>query len=223
MAELGETIRLVELICARLCHDLGGLIGTVSNAIDMVDDDADGENEVVAFASSAAKALMERLRLMRAAWGPDIDPLTVPELTALVLSPLAARRIAFETGPLPPGCVFPAPVARVLINLILLAADSLRKGGTVVLMGEPADLMVRIDGPEARWPLGLANCMRDEAAAIAALTGVRSVQMPLTALLALSRRLRLSPVLGPLGVEAVRLQQEMPASWPILRDQEDPG
>jgi hypothetical protein len=39
--------------------------------------------------------------------------------------------------------------------------------------------------------------------------------MPVTVVLALSRKLRLSPVLGPGGVEAVRLQEEMPASWPI--------
>jgi histidine phosphotransferase ChpT len=215
MPVLGDTIRLVELICARLCHDLGGLIGTVGNAIDMVDEDAGGENEVVAFASSAAKALMERLRLMRAAWGPDTDALTLPELTQLVTSPLAARRIVFDAGALPPACVFPAPIARVVVNLILLAADGLPRGGAIVLLGEPADLIVRIDGQGAGWPAGLAGVIRDEAAALAALSGVRSVQMPVTVLLALSRKLRLSPVLGPGGVEAVRLQEEMPASWPI--------
>ena len=215
MPVLGDTIRLVELICARLCHDLGGLIGTVGNAIDMVDEEAGGENEVVAFASSAAKALMQRLRLIRAAWGPETDPLMLTELTALVTSPLAARRIVFDAGALPAACVFPAPTARVVVNLILLAADGLPRGGTIVLLGEPADLILRIDGSGAGWPVGLAAIMRDEAAAIAALSGVRSVQMPLTALLALSRKLRLSPVLGPGGLEAVRLQAAIPASWPI--------
>jgi hypothetical protein len=199
-----------------LCHDLGGLIGTVGNAIDMVDEDASGENEIVAFASSAAKALMERLRLMRAAWGPETDPLTLPQLTALVSSPLSGRRIAFDTAALPADCEFPAPAARVLVNLILLASDGLPRGGTIVLLGDPADLIVRIDGPGGGWPAGMAGVMRDEAAAFAALSGVRSVQMPLTALLALSRELRLSPVLGPAGVEAVRLQEAKPVSWPIV-------
>ena len=44
MPVLSETIRLVELTCARLCHDIGGLIGTVSNAVDMVAEDADRED-----------------------------------------------------------------------------------------------------------------------------------------------------------------------------------
>lgn len=206
MAELGDTIRLVELICARLCHDLGGLIGTVGNALEMVAEDAGRDNEVLAFASSAANALTQRLRLMRAAWGPETEALALPALVKLVAPALAARRVGLDARALPPDCVFPPPIGRVVLNLIVLACDCLPRGGTIVLMGKPADLLVRIDGPGASWPPGFAECMRDEAAAIAALTGARSVQMPLTALFALSRELRLSPVLGPTtGIEALRL------------------
>jgi histidine phosphotransferase ChpT len=206
MADLDETIRLVELICARLCHDLGGLIGTVGNAVDMVIEDSGPDSEVLAFASSAAKLLMQRLRLMRAAWGPESDPQALAALTALAQPALAARRIALDTRALPADGVFAPSTGRVLLNLILLASDSMPKGGTIVLVGEPADLLVRIDGPGAAWPPGFAPCMHDPIAAIAAVNAGRTVQMPLTALLALSRGLRLSPVLGPAsGIQAVRL------------------
>jgi len=206
MARLGETVRLVELICARLCHDLGGLIGTVGNALEMGAEDTDANNELVAFAATANKALAQRLRLMRAAWGPDFGPIALPALVLLVTQALAARRVGLDSRGLPPRCAFPPPIGRVVLNLILLAADCLPKGGTIMLVGEPADLLIRIDGPEAAWPPGFTACMRDEAAAIAAMTEARSMQMPLTVLLALSGKLRLSSVLGPAGgVEAVRL------------------
>jgi histidine phosphotransferase ChpT len=206
MAELGDTMRLVELICARLCHDLGGLIGTVGNALEMVSEDAGRDNEVLAFAASAARALTQRLRLMRTAWGPAIEPMDLAALVKLVSPALAARRIGLDARTLPAECVFPPPVGRVVLNLIVLACDCMPRGGTIVLMGGPEDLLVRITGPDAEWPPGFAGCMRDETAAIAALKGVRSVQMPITALFALSRGLRLSPVLGPAsGIEAVRL------------------
>jgi len=206
MAELGETMRLVELVSARLCHDLGGLIGTVSNALEMVKEDVGENNEVVAFAASAGKALTQRLRLMRAAWGPEIEAMTLPALTGLAGPPLSGRRIGLDLRALPPGSVFPPPVGRVVLNLILLAGDCLPKGGVIILLGEPADLLIRIAGPGAAWPPGLAACMRDEASAVAALTSARTVQMPLTVLFALSRNLVLSPVLGPVsGIEAVRL------------------
>jgi histidine phosphotransferase ChpT len=206
MARLSDTIRLVELVTARLCHDLGGLIGTVGNALEMVSEDAARDNEVLAFATSAASALTQRLRLMRAAWGLEVDAIDLPGLLGLVTRALAARRIGLDTRALSPDCIFPPAIARVVLNLIVLASDCLPKGGTIVMMGEPEDLLVRIDGPGAAWPPGFADCMRDEDAAIAAVTGARSVQMPLAVLFALSRDLRLSPVIGPTsGIEAVRL------------------
>jgi histidine phosphotransferase ChpT len=212
MAQLADTIRLVELVCARLCHDLGGLIGTVGNALDMASEDAVLGDEVLAFAASAAKALTERLRLLRAAWGPETDAMDLAALGALARPPLAARRVGLDISRLNKDEILAPPLARVMLNLIVLACDCLPRGGTIVLLGEPADLLIRIEGPGAAWPAGLAACMGDEAAALAALSGARSVQMPLTVLLALSRDLRLSPVLGPgSGVEAVRLSSDRPA------------
>jgi histidine phosphotransferase ChpT len=206
MAQPGDTIRLVEVICARLCHDLGGLIGTVGNALDMVTEDAGRDNEVLAFATSAASALTQRLRLMRTAWGPESETIPLAALVKLVTQALAARRVGLDTNTLPPDCVFPPPIGRVVLNLIILGCDCLPRGGVVILRGEPADLLVRIVGPGGAWPPGFAECMRDETAARTALTADLSVQMPLTALLAQSGGLRLSPVLGPTsGIEALRL------------------
>jgi histidine phosphotransferase ChpT len=213
MAQLTDTIRLVELVCARLCHDLGGLTGTVGNAVDMLAEDADRDNEVLAFAATAAKALNQRLRLMRAAWGPEADPIALSELTDLVTPSLAARRIGLDTRVLEARCVFPAPAGRVALNLILLACDCMPRGGTIVLMGVPGDLLIRIDGPGAGWPEGLTACLHDEGSALAALTSARSVQMPLTVLLALIGNFRLSPVLGTAsGIEALRLSAATAAS-----------
>ena len=97
MARLSDTIRLVDLVCARLCHDLGGLFGTVGNALEMVAEDAGRDNEVLAFAASATSALNQRLRLMRTAWGPEVDAIKLPALIKLVTQALAARRIGIDT------------------------------------------------------------------------------------------------------------------------------
>ena len=165
MVELGETVRLVELVCARMCHDLGGLIGTVGNALEMVAEDTGGENEVLAFASSAAKALTQRLRLARAAWGPESDAMALPALLALATPPLASRRIGLDTKALAPDTIFSASVSRVVLNLIMLACDCLPRGGIIVLVGEPADLFVRISGPgrcTGRRRGSQKSCMDDE-------------------------------------------------------------
>ena len=206
MAQLTDTLNLVELVCARLCHDLGGLIGTIGTAMEMVMEEADQNDEIVAFAASASKSLMQRIRLARAAWGPDVDPYDLEKLVELVVPLLARQRVGLDTRALEPDSEFVPPTARVLLNVIMLACDSLPKGGTIVLIGEPEDLLIRIEGPGAAWPSGLADCLRDEAVAMAALTSARTVQMPLTALLAISRGVRLTLVLGPTtGIEALRM------------------
>jgi histidine phosphotransferase ChpT len=205
MADLHQILALVELTCARLCHDLGGLIGTVGNAIDMAADDQDGGSEVLAFAASAGKALRERLRLLRAAWGPDSGTLTVPEIRELTEAPLSVRRIVLDLGGLAPDAHFSPAGGRVLLNLILMAADGMPKGGAVLVFGTAADLVARIEGAGGHWPMGLSRCLDDQQAAFAALAGPGSLQMPLTVLLALGRGLRLSPLLGARGIEGLRL------------------
>ena len=152
------------------------------------------------------------MRLARAAWGPETDALTLSGLLALATPALSARRVGLDTRALSADCVFPPPVSRVALNLIMLACDCMPKGGIIMLVGEPADLFIRISGPGAAWPAGFTACMNDAAAAVSVLSGARSVQMPLTALLAVSRDLILSPVLGPTsGVEAIRLGTAAPA------------
>ena len=98
---------------------------------------------------------------------------------------------------LPPATVFPAAAGRIILNLLLLAADSLPTGGIVTLAGTADDLLVRISGPAAAWPAGLALCVVDETATRAALTEASSLQMGITALLAHGLGVRLSLLMPP--------------------------
>ena len=59
--------------------------------------------------------------------------------------------------------------ARVVLNLLLLASESLAGGGIVALSGSPADnILVTISGPHAAWPAGLGTWFIDETAALEA-------------------------------------------------------
>jgi hypothetical protein len=94
----------------------------------------------------------------------------------------------------------------MVLNLLLLAGDSLPGGGTIRLTGAAADLFIHIDGPRAAWPAGLAACLADATTALAALDEVRTVQMPLTALLAHGLGLSLSPLMSPAAQPAYPLR-----------------
>ena len=49
-----------------------------------------------------------------------------------------SRRVRLDLAGLEPEAIFPAPAARVILNLVLLAAESMPGGGTVALSGSPA-------------------------------------------------------------------------------------
>jgi hypothetical protein len=107
-----------------------------------------------------------------------------------------AGRVSIDASAMAPDTVFVPPSARLTLNLLMLASESLPAGGTVSLAGSPDDLLITIAGPRAAWPVGLAGCLADEATAFAALTGARTLQMPLTALLAHGTGVRLSMLLA---------------------------
>lgn len=209
MALISDCIRMTELICARLCHDLSGLVGTVGGAMELLSDAPSDLPEELALAADAARELTARLRLYRAAWAGGEGALSLPSLLALADGLPHARQITIEAELSPPDATLPHTVARLLLNLLLLAGECLPKGGRILLAGAPDDLFLRVLGPNAAWPSGFAACIADSDAAIAALTTARRVQMPLSALIAHAHGPRLSMLMGPAAAGAppvLRLQ-----------------
>ena len=70
MARISECLRLAELTCARLCHDLSGLLGTIGGALELATDGDQEPSEEVTLAADAA--LMARGP--RPAGLPDLGP-----------------------------------------------------------------------------------------------------------------------------------------------------
>jgi len=188
-------LRLIERTTARLCQALAGPAGLLDNV----------PPAEAAPNPEAAKALTDQLRLWDAAWGPACHPVSLDQVTALARG--LPGTVAVDVSALSPATVFPPPSGRIVLNLLLLAAESLPKGGTVVLAGAAGDLFIQINGPAAAWPTGLALCLANEAETQSALTDERNLQMALTALLAHAGGIRLSSVIPP----------NAPMEPPILR------
>ena len=191
-----EPLHLAELLCARLCHDLSSPLGALVGVLEIArDEQPDGEP--LALAEDMAVDLAQRLKLLRAAWGTDAGEVDAARLRGLVECLSASRRVRLDLSGLATRSVFSSPMARAVLNLVLLAAECLPGGGTVALSGSPAkSVLVTIAGPRAAWPTGLANWLLDEAEAWQAMTAdPRRLQGPFTALLARALGLRLTIML----------------------------
>lgn len=155
-------------MAARLCHDLSGLAGTLSGCLELAAEDGNagaigganagaiaGANAgAITLAHEAAEALSARLRLLRAAWTGQcgaLDAAGVAQLAAGLAAGQVSVDVRFLTGVLPPLR------ARLALNLLLLAAEALPRGGVVAVSGSAdGTLRVNATGPRITWPASLA-------------------------------------------------------------------
>jgi histidine phosphotransferase ChpT len=165
-------------LVSRLCHDLSGPLHGLSAALA----EAGGDAEALALAQEAAATLRVRLALLRAAWGAPAA-LEAGGLRRLAEGLPQAHRLRLElTGPVATAALRPQ-TARLLLNALLLGAECLPRGGTLVLEGDPrGQVMLAIDGPGAAWPAGLGAVLAEPSAAAA--IGTRRMQAALLALFA---------------------------------------
>lgn len=188
-------LRLAELLAGRICHDLAGPLGGLAVALP----EAAREPEAMEIAQDAALALRCRLALARAAWGEAAGPLDAAGLVALAAGLGQAHRLRLSVELRPAGSAFAPAAGRVALNALLLGAEALPRGGALELSGAPAGVAtLRVDGPGAGWPEGLAAWLADPALAWAGLIGVglpavgRGLQGRLLAVLAAAAGVRLS-------------------------------
>jgi hypothetical protein len=129
-----------------------------------------------------------------------LEELEVGTLQTWVLGLVGARKVNLDLDGLVGDAVLPAPMARLVLNVMMLAGEALPGGGVLALSGDPKhDIVAQIVGPGAAWPMGFVRCIANEAHAWAALSDARNLQGPLTALIARKMGFRLSFLLGLAG------------------------
>ena len=190
------SLHLAELLCSRLCHDISGLLGSLLGVLEIAREEK-AEREALAVAEDTAVELTQRLRLLRAAWGQDSEPVDVVQLQTLADSLFASPRLRLDLFGMDPDAEFAPGAGRLLLNVLLLAAESLPGGGIVALSGSPANnVVVTIAGPRAAWPPRFWACLTDETAGWATAITARHLQAPLTALIAREHGIRLSNLMS---------------------------
>lgn len=182
---MGDALRLAELLCSRLCHDLAGPLAALIGILEIAHEEYP-DSESVSIGEQTAIDLGQRLKLLRAAWGEASEELDAAGLQRHVEGLASSRNVTLDIAGLEPSAVFEAPIARLLLNILLLARESMPAGGVVALAGSPGNkLFVTISGPRAAWPPSLAAFLADSTAGEALeRTDARGIQAPLTVLLA---------------------------------------
>lgn len=143
-------------LCARLCHDLGGPLGTVAAATDLLEEEPDAAD----LAREAAAVLRGRLEFWRAACGGGTGPMRLDAIGDLLTGVLAGGRARLSVENLPPDRVLDAMATQLLLVAAMLAGEGLPRGGRVRLEAAGvAGLVLWPEGGQAAWSAGLAEAL----------------------------------------------------------------
>ncbi len=153
-------LRALELACSKLCHDVISPIGAVNNGLELLEeeDDAALKEEATALAQRSARRASILLQVYRSAFGnagnqPTFGP---REAVALAQEFLQSGKAQLTAGDLPEAAAVPAGFGKLVLNLVIMGADALPRGGTVALVVRSPQLgngAIQIDcaGQQIAW------------------------------------------------------------------------
>jgi len=185
-----DGLALAQAVCTRLCHDLGGPVGALAGALEMLEG-ADGDAGEVA--RDAARSLDRRLRFWRVAVGGTAGELDRSALAQLAEGLTLGRRATVDLGGLAPECRVTPEVAQPLLLAMLVGVEALPRGGALRVGGGAEGFSLVPDGPGALWPPGLASVV----AGLPPVPTPRAVALPLLAATAAAGGVRLDLPMGP--------------------------
>ena len=130
---------LAAMLCSRVCHDLINPVGAIGNGLEVLGDPTqsamiDGAQELIANAAKQARAKLEFARLAYGASstaGTDFDTREC-ERVARLLFEIEKADLDWQV----PLILLPKHKAKLLMNMLLIAAMAVPRGGLVTVTVE---------------------------------------------------------------------------------------
>lgn len=144
-------LRVAELLCSRLCHDLISPVAAVSNGLELLGDEPDDmASEITSLLSFSVGQAGGWLMFFRVAYGlggENADALSLSEAARLIRGIVEEDKIILDLqeGDQPLG----RSAAKLLLNAALVGLETLPNRGNLKLtveQGDPVRITVATDG-----------------------------------------------------------------------------
>ena len=150
-------LRVAELMCSRLCHDLISPISAINNGIELMNENDEGIiDSSIELLGTSAKQALDRLSFYRVAFGLAGGGAIISwNEIRNILEIFAAERkttIVWTREPQPPDDNISHFLAKLVINVVNLAMECLPRGGVISVdnleQKAPEPIVVRLEGPK---------------------------------------------------------------------------
>lgn len=185
---MSDTIefRVLELLNARLCHELVSPVGAINNGIELLDDgDPDFSRDAIQLIGQSARKAGQRLQFYRFAYGTSTSASgsTAGSGRDLAIGLLEGGKARCDWSPDTAG--WSVDWQRLACNILVLAAEALPRGGVILIRPLPAGasgIEVAAEGESVNLSPELRSAL-DPTVAVAQLTS-RTIHAYFTARLA---------------------------------------
>jgi histidine phosphotransferase ChpT len=135
---MSADLKVAQLLCSRLCHDLLSPAGAVSTGLEFIGEGSTGGQteraEAMALVTNGARQVTRRLAFYRAAFGAGGDMRMLTDALDLAVEMLAETgvRLAIPARSALPKALT-AEGIKLVLALILVGAGALPRGGTLTV------------------------------------------------------------------------------------------
>lgn len=166
--------KLAEMLCTRLCHDLTGPIGAVNNGAEFLGEEGfDMQNEAMQLILNSAHEAVNRLQFYRQAYGrvSDCGEACLADKKQLAENFFSGSKIKLDwpdTHTDAAGVSVSQKMSRLLLNMLVISAASLIRGGKVsvrLAVSDTGDKQIAITavGETIKFDADTAKILKGEA------------------------------------------------------------
>jgi histidine phosphotransferase ChpT len=159
-----KELKIAELLCTRLVHDITGPIGAVNNGAEFLKEEgSDMQGQAIQLIIGSATEAVNRLQYYRKAYGRinDDGEASLADNKKIATDFFSGTKISLDWPDLhtdASGISVSRKMARLVLNLLIIAAGSLIRGGTIAVRlqrSEKTDFDMEITitatGSTVRW------------------------------------------------------------------------
>lgn len=147
MSNTDIAAEISEQVLTRVCHDVIGNIGAVANAVELLEEgDLDFLDDIKSILKTSSGVLSARLKFFRLAFGLSNANLTdmqfINKTASDYLSTIGNRNFPIELNVVG----YPEKLARPVLLGIMIAADTMIKGGSITVEEQGNQLYITAKG-----------------------------------------------------------------------------
>ncbi len=163
-------LKIAELLCTRLCHDLTGPIGALANGAEFLNDEGfDLQGQAVELINSSAAQAVARLQFYRKTYGRinEEGEADLCEQKKVANDFFTGSKVTLDWADRytdASGVSISYKMGRLILNIILIASATLLRGGTVSVKietaGDQKEITIGASGASIKWDKDIENALQ---------------------------------------------------------------